>query len=143
MLISQNICKAVLVVTLLVAQVCTTEAFMAKGLPVLTRCKLYMGARAATYTAIRCPWKPESELLVRDTEPECLQQSTLFSAKEFEVASGKSLVSDWIKKGVAFWADDDGLASLHASEHQKPEKDFGYEMSWGAAGQYINFGTER
>ena len=107
------------------------------------RRKLFMGTRPVTYTAVKCPWKPESQLLVKDSDQEYLQQANLFSTGAFELTSGQSLVNEWIEKGVAFWADDDGLASLHASEQQKSEKDVSAGMSWDGAGQYINFGTER
>ncbi len=135
--------KYVSVLLLLIAQISTTEAFTATTLRMPPRRKLFMGIRPVTYTAVKCPWKPESQLLVKDSAQEYLHQANLFSTGAFELASGQSLVNEWIEKGVAFWADDDGLARLHASEQQKSEIDVSTGMSWDGAGQYINFGTER
>ena len=134
--------KFVSVLLFLIAQICTTAAFTAAKLRMPLQRKLFMGTRPVTYTAVKCPWKPESQLLVKDFDLGT-QQASLFSTGTIDVASGKSLVDEWIEKGVAFWADDDGLASLHASEQQKSEEDVYTGMSWGEAGQYINFGTER
>lgn len=143
-LVRWEVGKYVFVLTMLIAhQICTSEAFIATKLRIPTRCRLLLSARPVTYTAVKCPWKPESQLLVKDSDQECLQHAKLFSTENFEVASGKSMVNEWIKKGAAFWADEDGLASLHASEQQKSEKNHNTGMSWDGAGQYINIGTDR
>ena len=134
--------KFVSVLLFLIGQISYIDAFTATKLRMPLQRKLFMGTRPVTYTAVKCPWKPESQLLVKDSDLG-IQPANLFSTGTIDVASGKSLVDEWIEKGVAFWADDDGLASLHASEQQKSEEDVYTGMSWGEAGQYINFGTER
>lgn len=101
---------------------------------------IFMGSKPVTYTSVTVPWNPDSQLLVKDSAHECLQQVKLFA--ENSGVEEQRLVGDWVAKGLAFWLNSDGLTKLHASERRRMDIEPQRTNEWVGSGQYINFGTE-
>lgn len=99
-----------------------------------------MGSKPVTYTSVTVPWKPGSQLLVKDSEQECLQQVKLFGDQSGP--DEQRLVGDWVAKGLAFWLNDEGLTKLHTSEKRRMDIEPLRIHEWTGTGQYINFGTD-
>lgn len=93
-----------------------------------------------TYTSVNVPWRPDIPLIIKDTSKECIEKSKLFEMKRS--TKQKLMVSDWILKGHAFWADNVGLEKLTNTE-KLPEAQRDEVQSWHGAELYVNIGTTR
>ena len=99
-----------------------------------------------TYTSVHIP-NFQSELLIPSNQVTVIDQARSLSASTDD-KSISNQVKSWIEKGLAFWANKEGILALKSKEREKTlkEKSNMQEDSlngWHTDDAYVNYGNER
>ena len=99
-----------------------------------------------TYTSVHIP-NFQSELLIPNDQVTVIDQARSLSSSTDD-KSISNQVKSWIEKGLAFWANNEGILALKSKEKEisLKEKSSVQEDSmngWHTDDAYVNYGNER